>query len=127
MADSGIPEDRDLFISHAGEDKAAVARPLSKALTARGWTVWLDELELTIGDSVSGSIDKALMTSRFGIVVLSPAFFAKAWPQRELAGLAAREVNGGSKVILPVWHDVDEQFILKRSPILADRLGASTK
>lgn len=115
----------DLFISHASEDKGT-ARPLSKALEARGWSVWLDELELTVGDSLSGGIDAALARSRFGVVVLSPSFFVKQWPQRELAGLAAREVDAGSKVILPVWHEVDRQYIAERSPILADRLGALT-
>jgi hypothetical protein len=121
-----LDHDRDLFISHASEDKESVARPLSEALTARGWSVWLDELELTIGDSLSGRIDAALARSRFGVVVLSPAFFAKPWPQRELAGLAAREVDAGSKVILPVWHGIDSHYIAKRSPILADKLGAPT-
>jgi TIR domain len=119
-------ERRDVFISHATEDKDTVARPLEKALTARGWSVWLDELELTIGDSLSGRIDAALARSRFGVVVLSPASFAKEWPQRELAGLAAKEVDAGSKVILPVWHEVDRRFVTQRSPILADRLGALT-
>jgi hypothetical protein len=117
---------RDVFISHASEDKDAVARPLRQALASRGWRVWLDELELTIGDSLSGRIDAALAQTRFGVVVLSPAFFDKPWPQRELQGLAAREVAGGSKVILPVWHDVDQDFIVKRSPTLADRLGVPT-
>ncbi len=115
----------DVFVSHASEDKT-VARPLSQALVALGWSVWLDELELTIGDSLSGRIDSALAHSRFGVVVLSPAFFAKPWPQRELAGLAAREVNAGFKVILPVWHNVDQSYIAERSPTLADRLGAIT-
>jgi hypothetical protein len=117
---------RDLFISHASEDNELVARPLADALRSRGWTVWLDELELTIGDSLNGRINDALAKSRFGVVVLSRAFFAKQWPQRELAGLAAREVSAGSKVILPVWHEVDQRFIVERAPILADRLGAST-
>jgi hypothetical protein len=94
--------DKDVFICHAAEDKDAVARPLEVALTARGWSVWLDELELTVGDSISGHIERALARSRFGVAVLSPAFFVKQWPQRELAGLAAREVDAGSKVILPV-------------------------
>jgi len=126
-ADLPTPDhDRDLFISHASEDKDSVARPLSDALTTRGWSVWLDELELTIGDSLSGRIDAALARSRFGVVILSPAFFAKPWPQRELAGLAAREVDAGSKVILPVWHNVDRHYIVQRSPVLADRLGAPT-
>lgn len=116
----------DLFISHASEDKEQVARPLAAALRRRGWTVWLDELELTVGDSLNGRIEQGLASSRFGVVVLSPNFFAKPWPQKELAGLAAREVSGGSKVILPVWHEIDQQYIVARAPTLADRLGVST-
>jgi hypothetical protein len=119
-------EASDVFIAHASEDKESVARPLAEALTARGYSVWLDELKLTIGDSLSRQIDSALARTRFGIVILSPAFFSKEWPQRELAGLAARELDTGSKVILPVWHDIDHEFIVKRSPVLADRLGAPT-
>jgi len=118
--------DKDVFICHASEDKDAVARPLQEALTARGWSVWLDELELTVGDSISGHIERALARSRFGVAVLSPAFFVKEWPQRELGGLAAREVDAGSKVILPVWHGVDSHYIVQRAPILADRVGALT-
>jgi hypothetical protein len=116
----------DLFISHASEDKDDVARPLALALTAKGWTVWLDELELTVGDSLSRTIDSALVRSRFGVVILSPAFFSKDWAQRELAGLAAREVDAGTKVILPVWHNVDRRYIVQQSPVLADRLRALT-
>jgi hypothetical protein len=127
-ADSDIspPHDTDVFICHASEDKDTVARPLADALTVRGWSVWLDELELTVGDSLSGHIERALARSRFGVAVLSPAFFVKQWPQRELAGLAAREVDAGSKVILPVWHRVDSHYIVQRAPILADRVGALT-
>lgn len=116
----------DAFISHAGEDKAVVARPLADALDALGWDIWLDELRLTVGDSLSRQIDGALARSRFGVVILSPSFFAKEWPQRELAGLAARELASGTKVILPVWHEVDHAYIAERSPTLADRLGART-
>jgi hypothetical protein len=118
---------RDLFISHASEDNEAVARPLAAALKERGWTVWLDDFELTVGDSLSERIEQGLATSRFGVVVLSPAFFAKAWPQRELRGLNARELSARSKVILPVWHEVDHDYIAARAPILADRLAANTE
>lgn len=117
----------DVFIAHASEDKEEVARPLADALVREGWSVWLDELRLKVGDSLSRHIDEALARTRFGIVVLSPYFFAKEWPQRELAGLAARELDTGSKVILPVWHGVDHDFIVQRSPVLADRLGAHTR
>lgn len=128
QADADTPSDKpvDVFISHASEDKKDVARPLFDALTRLGWAVWLDELELKIGDSLSRQIDAALARSRFGIVILSPAFFAKEWPQRELGGLAARELATGAKVILPVWHNVDHKYIAQRSLLLADRLGVLT-
>ncbi len=122
----GHEHSHDVFISHASEDKEGVARPLADALTERGWRTWLDELQLTVGDSLSGRIDEALSRSRFGVVILSPSFFAKQWPKRELSGLAAREVQSGTKVILPVWHEVDQRAIVEFSPTLADRLGVST-
>ena len=122
----GSEERSDVFIAHAGEDKDAVARPLAQALLDQGWSVWLDELKLTVGDSLSRRIEAALAHTRFGVVILSPAFFAKEWPQRELSGLAAREIDAGSKVILPVWHNVDHAYIVQHSPVLADRLGTLT-
>ena len=118
--------DRDLFVSHAHEDKDAVARPLARALIARGWSVWLDELELTVGDRLGERIDEGLRRSRFGVVVLSPAFFRKQWPRHELTGLAEREADTGTKVILPVHHGVSYDDIRAFSPALADRVAAAT-
>lgn len=115
----------DVFISHAWEDKEAVARPLADALTQQGLGVWYDEFTLTIGDSLRRSIDYGLAHSTYGLVILSPSFFAKEWPQRELDGLVARE-SGGEKVILPVWHDVTKEDVAPYSPMLADRLAALT-
>jgi len=80
----------DAFISHAWEDKESFVRPLAHALTALGAAVWYDEFSLRLGDSLSASIDKGLAGSRYGIVVLSKAFIAKRWPQRELQGLVKR-------------------------------------
>ena len=117
---------KDAFISHAGDDKATVAEPLARALSADGWNVWLDKLELTVGDSLNQRINTALARSRFGIVILSKAFFSKHWPKRELDALTARETVSGEKVILPVWHGVDATYLAEVSPTLADRVGVST-
>ena len=120
-----LTDEWDVFISHASEDKDAVARPLASLLRQSGVRVWLDETELMLGDSLRQKIDEGLSKCRFGIVVLSPVFFAKRWPQRELDGLFARE-GSGDKHILHVWHHVDEQYIAARSPLLAGRLGVTT-
>jgi hypothetical protein len=116
----------DVFISHASEDKSTVARPLTELLQRAGLRVWLDEDELTLGDSLSRKIDEGLAHSAYGVVILSKYFFQKDWPAQELAGLTARQV-GGRKVILPVWHGVDKAFILSYSPTLADALGITTE
>lgn len=115
----------DAFVSHAREDKEILARPLVNALRACGLRIWFDEYILTIGDSLRRSIDRGLAHSRFGIVIISPDFLQKDWPQRELDGLVGREVNG-VKVILPVWHGINADGIRRYSPMLADRLAAST-
>lgn len=115
----------DVFISHAGEDKMDVALPLAERLRAEGLRVWLDRFELTVGDSLRQSIERGLAGSRFGVAIISPYFLQKHWPQAELDGLAARE-EAGIKVILPVWHRVDESAIRAQSPMLAGRLAATT-
>ena len=46
----------DVFISHASEDKEEVVRPLANALKDEGLSVWYDEFELKIGDSLRGKI-----------------------------------------------------------------------
>lgn len=117
---------RDVFISHAGEDKEAVARPLAEALKRLGLSVWFDEYELLVGDRLSTTIDRGLATSRFGVVIISPAFMRKPWPQRELAALVARETSEGETVILPVWHEVSKEQVLAFSPPLADVVAINT-
>jgi hypothetical protein len=115
----------DAFICHASEDKDSVARPLAEKLKELGFWIWFDEFTLEIGDSLRRSIDKGLVNSRYGIVILSPSFFQKEWPQYELNGLTAREIEG-RKVILPVWHQVEKADILRVSPPLADKVAGNT-
>lgn len=115
----------DVFISHAWEDKEAVARPLCERLSNLGLRIWYDEFTFTLGDSLRRSIDRGLAESRFGVVILSQDFFSKEWPQKELDGLTTRERNS-CKVILPIWHNVDLADVARYSPTLADKLAIST-
>jgi hypothetical protein len=116
----------DVFISHASEDKAAVVRPLAKALRERGLTVWFDESELHIGDSLRRKIDQGIRACRFGVVVFSPAFFSKDWPNYELDGLVTMGMTKGGSIILPVWHEVTQSEVAGYSPSLAGLLARST-
>jgi hypothetical protein len=116
----------DVFISHASEDKQTVALPLAAALRGHNFRVWIDSQELRLGASLRESIDEGLARSRYGVVIISPAFLGKDWPRRELNGLFALE-DGAYKRILPIWHQVDKPTVAKHSPILADRIAAKWK
>jgi len=115
----------DFFICHATEDKDNLVSPLAAALQQRDARVWFDAYTLNVGDSLRRSIDQGLAKSRFGVVVLSHAFFEKNWPKYELDGLVAREV-AGAKVILPIWHGVSKDDVCRFSPTLADRVALDT-
>ncbi|HVF05260.1 MAG TPA: DUF1883 domain-containing protein [Frankiaceae bacterium] len=115
----------DVFISHASEDKTAVARPLRDALTRMGISVWLDEAQMRIGHSLRRKIDDGIRSSRFGVVVLSEAFFRKGWTNHELDGLVTRTV-AGEQSLLPIWHDLTADHVRAFSPSLADKVAMST-
>lgn len=115
----------DIFLSYAGEDREALARPLARELRARGLSVWFDDFELSVGDSLRAKIDDGLRDAAVGVVLLSPAFFGKQWPQRELDALTSRETSGGAAV-LPIWHNVNADAVRAYSPALADRLAVSS-
>lgn len=116
----------DVFLSHASEDKESVATPLAEELVRLGHSVWYDRSELVVGDSLTASINRGLAGSRFGLVVLSPSFFAKPWPTRELDSLFALMTQGQTR-ILPVWHGIDEPFVAEKAPLLLPLLAADTK
>lgn len=115
----------DVFISHASEDKESVARPLAAALEELGVSVWLDEIQLKIGDSLRRKIDQGIRSSRFAAVIISADFLAKGWTQYELDGIVTMTV-AGEQNLLPIWHNVTKDQVMAHSPSLADKVARST-
>lgn len=115
----------DFFISHANEDKDSFVRGLAEALQAKGARVWYDEFTLRVGDSLRRQIDKGLKNSRFGVVVLSKHFFMKEWTQKELDGLSSLEASGNTR-ILPIWHEISKDEIVRHSPMLSDKVALNS-
>lgn len=109
----------DVFISHASEDKDAIVRPMATILERMGVRVWYDEFALKLGDSLSASIDKGLLDSKYGLVVLSKAFLKKNWTDYEYRSLLSRQVDG-ERVILPLWYDITKDEIKNYSLYLTD-------
>ena len=125
MASSEDTKYWDAFVSHTWEDKQTFVRPLVRALSEFGVSLWYDEISLKPGDSLSGSINRGIAKSRTGIVVVSRAFLRKHWPEAELRALMTRRIEAGIK-LLPVWHGVDKEEVASFSPMLADLVALVT-
>lgn len=120
---------RDLFISHASEDKDGFVREFVQALIKEGVSVWYDEYELGIGCDLVEKINEGLANSRYGVAVLSPNFFGlkKKWPKREIGALTAQEDAEGRNKILPIWHNIDKAGVAKVDPILSRLIAWKTE
>ena len=115
----------DVFVSHASEDKETFVRPLARGLRDGGLAVWFDEFELRPGQSLRRSLDQGLARSRFGVVVLSPAFLGKKkWTEFELDGMVQLFDQGN---LVPVWHDVSHDEVMSYSASLADKVAISSE
>jgi len=96
--------DTRVFLCHGSEDKAAV-RELYKRLEADGLRPWLDEKDILPGEEWTASIRKAIKTSRFVLVCLSPKSVSKiGYIQKEIAIALdrAEEQPEGVSYIIPV-------------------------
>lgn len=111
----------DLFISHASEDKTAIATPLAEELAARGLRVWFDKFVLRPGESLRQNIENGLSQSQLGVVVVSHAFFKKKWTQQELNGLSSL-----GRRLIPVWHEIEAWEVAEAAPMFADLIALNT-
>jgi len=103
------PESWDVFICHASDDKADVAEPLYKHLESAGIRCWYDRGEILWGDSIVGKINEGLRTSRFVIVVVSPALLRKTWATKEMNAALSQEIDSGTTRVLPLMVGSDQE------------------
>jgi len=119
---------KDVFISHASEDKDEIARPLAEALMSRGVSVFFDELDIRVGMSIRRAIERGIANCRFGVLILSPNFFVKKWTMAELDGLFGRQMATatGEGFLLPIWHKLSRDEVQAQVPMLADIQALNT-
>lgn len=110
----GVPR---VYLAHASEDKEALARPLAERMTADGIDVWLDEWEISSGDSLRRKMEEGLGVCTHFLVLLTPRSLGKPWVEEEIDAGFVRAVEGRSKFI-GVRIDVEVQQL---SPFLQAR------
>jgi predicted nucleotide-binding protein len=118
------PDLRDVFLCHAWDDRQGSAKELHDLLEELGVRVWFSEKDLGLGVPMMRAIDKGLVNSRVGIVLVTPAMLrrlpAEGIADKELSALLRRER------LVPVAHGTTYEELEKVSLLLASRAGLST-
>lgn len=121
---SSIPDLRDVFLCHAWDDRKEAAKDLHDLLESKGVTVWFSEKDVLLGSSLLREIDKGLVKSRVGIVLVTPALLRRLEGEgiadKELSALLARDL------LVPILHNTTYEALREVSPLLGSRSGLST-
>lgn len=109
-----------VFLSHSHTDKPVV-RQVAEGLRNHGIDVWIDEAELSLGDSLVHSIERGLDSADFVAFFLSRASVKSQWARQELNVAISRQVSGDrGAVVLPVLLDDAEIPALLRDVMYLD-------
>lgn len=101
-----------VFLSHSSKDKSAV-RQLADKLEGNGYTVWLDELEIDVGDSIPHHLARGLQESEFVAVWLTQNAVSSGWVTREWQAKVFQEITAKKVAVLPLLaEDCDVPLFL---------------
>jgi hypothetical protein len=96
----------DVFISYGHQDQVWV-HALAENLRRAGLEVFLDAWQLTPGDVVVHQLERGLLASRNGVLVVSPASVTRPWVQQEYAVMVSRAIEGKQRLIPVLLGDVE--------------------
>ena len=111
----------DFFISHSKETKAKIAIPITQALSALGFNVWIDRNGIVTGQHIYHKIKNAICDSIYCIAIIDHEFLTRSWPLEEIRLFHLKEVENESTVILPIYVDIDKENVYKIIPWLEGR------
>ena len=116
---------RDIFLCHAWDDRKGIAKQLHDMLELKGVSVWFSEKDVSLGSNLLREIDKGLVKSRIGLVLVTPAFLKRIKGEgiadKELSALLARDL------LVPIIHDTTYEDLREVSPFLGSRSGLNTR
>lgn len=90
-----------VFLSHNHLDKPFV-RMIAEDIKASGLQIWLDEVELKVGDSLILRIAKAIGDAAHVVAFLSKNSLGSKWVEKELSIATTLGINGNRVIVLPL-------------------------
>lgn len=119
-----VPDTRDYFLCHAWADRKEAAKELHDQLVSHGASVWFSEKDVLLGSTLLREIDKGLIKSRVGIVLVTPAFLSgipkMGIADKELSALLAQDR------LIPIVHNTTYEALREVSLLLGSRSGLDT-
>lgn len=116
MDETASPARPSVYLAHASEDHAALARPLAEKLLANGIDVWLDTWEIRSGDSLKRRMEEGLGNCTHFMVLLTPNSIGKPWVETEIDAGFLKSVEGAARFIgLRVGIRIDQLSVFLRT------------
>lgn len=108
-----------VFLCHSSNDKPLV-RMVRNDLAARGFSPWIDEFEINVGDSIVEKIAVAHENASAIIVFLSKSSIESGWVKKEWQSGLMRKLGGIDVALLPARIDNTELPALLSDIMYAD-------
>ena len=108
-----------IFLSHSSRDKP-LARRIASDLRDSGISVWLDEWEILVGDSITQKIQQGLDQTEFVAVLLTLHSVQSGWVDKEWQSRIGDEAQNRDVVVLPLRADACDIPRLLRDKRYAD-------
>jgi TIR domain len=115
-----------IFLTHSSLDKPLI-RELRNYLLKCELNVWLDEIEIQVGDSIVQKVTEGLSQTDFLVVALSQNALDSKWVKREINSTLMANLSGRKVTILPLLLEKCEIPILLNDIYYADSTISKTK
>lgn len=107
-----------IFLSHSSADKP-LARRIREQLMAQGLSVWIDEAQIRVGQSIPDEIQRAISASDILCILISTHSINSKWVNRELNSFLPLFINS-SKFLVPCKLDSSAMPLLIQDIKYAD-------
>ncbi|KAM1809383.1 hypothetical protein ACFX12_026294 [Malus domestica] len=109
----------DVFLSFSGEDtRKGFTGYLHDAIEDRGYTAYMDQDDLKIGEEIKEELYRGIEESRISIIVFSKKYADSSWCLDELVKIMECRSKLGRHV-LPIFYHVDPSHVRKQNGDLA--------
>jgi hypothetical protein len=114
-----MPSRYDVFVSYSHKDGQFVGKLVDR-LVQSGISVFFDEADIAVGDSLAESLHRAVQDARYVLVVMSPDYFASQWAGREMELALQQEIETNRTKVIPLLVRDCEIPTLLRMKLYAD-------